>query len=289
MPRKEATASMTEIIGIIKEALTDTLKTVPVLFLAYLIMELLEHKAGEKTNRFLARVGRFGPVIGSAFGIIPQCGFSSAAAGFFAAGIITPGTLIAVFIATSDEMLPILISERAGVGFIFSVIGIKFVSAALFGFLIDLAFSKKQPTDDIHHLCEQEHCSCEHNLLLSVIKHTLKISALIFLVSAVLGAVIDLGGDKILSRLLLKTPVVGELIAGLVGLIPGCSVSVLLTKLYLGGIVSPGAMIAGLSSNAGVALPILLRLNKNTSQNLKIVAGLYFCAVLTGLVANLII
>lgn len=280
---------MTGIIGVIKEALTDTLKTVPVLFLAYLLMELLEHKAGEKTTRFLTRVGKLGPVIGGALGIVPQCGFSSAAAGFFAAGIISPGTLLAVFIATSDEMLPILISEKANAGFIFSVLGIKFVSAVIFGFAADLIFSKRKPSDDIHHLCEQEHCSCEHNLLLSVIKHTLKISALIFLVSAILGAVIDFGGDRIISGVLLKTPVVGELIAGLVGMIPSCSVSVLLTKLCLGGLVSPGAMIAGLSVNAGVALPVLLRLNRDGKENFKILAVLYVCGILTGLIANLII
>ncbi len=270
------------------EAAIDTLKLTPVLFLAYLLMELLEHKTGEKTQALIKKMGHLGPLFGAAVGIIPQCGFSGAAASFYAAGVVSLGTLVSVFLATSDEMLPLLISGGVSVTLILIILGVKFLSGVVFGFIADLVFKKSELERSIHGICEREHCECEHHLLRSVIVHTLKIIALIFVVSAALGLIFHFGGEDVLAGLLKDRPVLGEVIAGLVGLIPNCSSSVLLTTLYIKGAISLGALISGVSVNAGVGLLVLFRMNKGLKQNLKITVVLYVFGVITGLLAGLI-
>ncbi len=270
------------------EAAIDTLKLTPILFLAYLLMELLEHKTGEKTKALIKKMGRLGPVFGAAVGIIPQCGFSGAAASFYSAGVVTLGTMVSVFLATSDEMLPLLISGGVSVTIILIILGVKFLSGAVFGFITDLVFGKSESERSIHSICEREHCECEHHLLRSVIIHTLKIIALIFAFSAVLGLIFHFGGEDVLAGLLKGKPMLGELVAGLVGLIPNCSSSVLLTTLYLKGAISLGALISGVSVNAGVGLLVLYRMNKGLKQNLKITAILYVFGVITGLLSGFI-
>lgn len=274
-------------VEIILETLLDALKMSPILFLAYLLMEYLELKAGEKLNRTVAKVGHAGPLIGGLIGAVPQCGFSGAVAGFYSARIVTLGTMIAVFMSTSDEMLPILISERVDVLVIVKILLFKVLGAALCGFIIDLllrAFKKnRQATGDhIHDFCEQEHCDCHENIFLSALKHTVKVLILILIVSFGLNVLFEYFGNDFLFGVFVSKPFVSEIVAGVVGLIPNCSVSVLITDLFVEGVITPGAMISGLMTNAGVGLLVLFRLNKNLKENIFITAVLLISGILFG-------
>ena len=284
-------------IDVILETLIDALKMTPILFLAYLFMEFLELKAGEKLNKTVAKVGYAGPLIGSLLGAVPQCGFSGAVAGFYSAKIVTLGTMIAVFMSTSDEMLPILLSSDVEFTVILKILAYKIVGACLCGFIIDMALrllkrNREASSSHIHDFCEQEHCDCEENIFLSALKHTLKVLVLIIIVSFVLTTIFEFFGKDFLHDNFVTLPVVSEIIAGIVGLIPNCSVSVLITELFVEGVISPGAMFSGLMTNAGVGLLVLFRLNKNMKENifitlLLLVSGIVF-GMLCGVLFNVI-
>lgn len=280
-------------IDIILETLIDALKMTPILFLAYLLMEFLELKAGEKLNKTVAKVGYAGPLIGSLIGAIPQCGFSGAVAGFFTARIVTLGTMIAVFLSTSDEMLPILLSSDVEGRVILKILLFKIVGAAFFGFIIDIALrllkkNRAASSEHIHDFCEQEHCDCHENIFLSALKHTLKVLALIIIVSFLLNCIFEYFGNDFLSNIFGSTPVVSEIIAGMVGLIPNCSVSVLITNLFVEGVITEGAMLSGLMTNAGVGLLVLFRLNKNVKENVFITGLLFVCGVVLGVLGSML-
>lgn len=270
-------------------AAKDTLVILPILFLTYLVIEFVEHKAGEKAKKIISASGKAGPLLGGLIGLIPQCGFSGAAASLFAVGTVSTGTLIAVFLATSDEMLPILISASVPAKEVSIILLIKLVSGTLFGFIIDALYRRKK-TETIEHMCEEENCHCEHDgIFLSALKHTLKIVAIVFLVTCGLNIIIELIGEDKLQSLMITTPVVGELVAGLVGLIPNCSASILLTDLYVENALSVGQLISGLCVNAGIGVIVLFKTNKNLKENLVLTAVLYVCGVITGIITNLIL
>lgn len=278
---------------LLSETVLDCLKMLPILFLAYLLMEFIEKKAGEKLNNAVAKVGVAGPAIGGLLGAVPQCGFSGAIAGFYAAGIVTLGTLLSVFLSTSDEMLPILLSSQIPIPQILKILAFKVAGGILAGFLIDIIlrlFKKQRATDSehIHEFCEQEHCDCEESIWLSALKHTGKVMLLIFIVSLALNVVFEVWGSQFLTDIIRSVPVFGEAVLALIGLIPNCSASVLITNLYVEGVITAGQMIAGLMANAGVGLLVLFRLNKKPKQNLLITLLLYVCAVALGLLIGLI-
>ncbi|MBE6825111.1 MAG: hypothetical protein E7513_07190 [Ruminococcaceae bacterium] len=278
-------------LEIIFETLLDALKMTPILFLAYLLMEYLELKAGDKLNRSVLKVGYAGPALGSLLGAIPQCGFSGAIAGFYTAHIVTLGTLLAVFLSTSDEMLPILLSSDIEGKVILKILLFKIFGAALCGFIVDalLRIFKKNrgiSSDHIHDFCEQEHCDCHENIFLSALKHTLKVLVLIIIVSFALNVIFEYFGNEILSDLFITQPFVSEVVAGVVGLIPNCSVSVLITNLFVEGVISPSAMLSGLMTNAGVGLLVLFRLNKNVKENVLITLVLLISGVLLGVICG---
>ena len=277
-------------IDILKDTTIDTVKLIPFLFLTYLAMEYLENKAGQKTVRMLLGAGKKGPVIGGILGVVPQCGFSAAAANLYSGGVITVGTMIAVFLSTSDEMLPILISESVPVVAIVKILGSKVIIAVLSGLIVELVYvrllKKQEKEMDIHVVCEEEHCHCEDGIVVSALKHTVKIFCFIFLISLVLNSVIGLIGEEALAGLFSGLPVVGELIAALVGLIPNCASSVVITQLYLDGIIRSGAMMAGLLVNAGVGFLVLFRLNRDYKQNAAIIATMYALGVFWGVVVE---
>lgn len=204
----------------------------------------------------------------------------------FAGRVITVGTLVAIYLSTSDEMLPILISESVPVVTIAKILGSKVIIAVLSGLIVELVYvrllKKQEKEMDIHVVCEEEHCHCEDGIVVSALKHTVKIFCFIFLISLVLNGVIGLIGEEALSGLFSGLPVVGELIAALVGLIPNCASSVVITQLYLDGIIRPGAMMAGLLVNAGVGFLVLFRLNRDYKQNAAIIATMYVLGVLWG-------
>lgn len=273
-------------IEIIADSFIDSIRILPFLFVAYLIMEYLEHKAGEKMQAAIRGAGKGGPIIGGILGIFPQCGFSAAAANLYAGRIITVGTLIAVFLSTSDEMLPIMISANAGVETIVKILAVKVVVAALAGFAIDCIFRGREKDLQIEHLCEQHNCHCENGIWRSALRHTVEIFLYILIISLILNLLIAWIGEDVLSGVILNRPIVGAVIAGLVGLIPNCAASVIITQLYLNGVLNAGAMIAGLLSGTGVGILVLLRVNDNRRENLGLIASLYVIGVLAGIVVE---
>ncbi len=274
------------------DSLIDTVKLIPFLLITYIIMEFIEHKTSHKTKDAIKKSGHFGPLIGGILGVVPQCGFSAAASSLYSARIITLGTLIAVFLSTSDEMLPILISEAVDVRIILSILGIKLVIAVVVGFIIDLFFRKKFETSEdepeIKDLCEHEHCHCEHGIFKSALKHTINITLYIFIISLVLNIIIYFIGEDNLAHILNSTPVIGPIIASLVGLIPNCASSVIITQLYLSNVLNFATMIAGLLVNTGVGLLILFRTNKDLKENIKITVLLFAIGVIFGIIFDLI-
>lgn len=276
----------------ILDSLIDTVKLIPFLLITYIIMEFIEHKTSHKTKDAIKKSGHFGPLIGGILGVVPQCGFSAAASSLYSARIITLDTLIAVFLSTSDEMLPILISEAVDVRIILSILGIKLVIAVIVGFIIDLFFRKKFETSEdepeIKDLCEHEHCHCEHGIFKSALKHTINITLYIFIISLVLNIIIYFIGEDNLAHILSSTPIIGPIIASLVGLIPNCASSVIITQLYLSKVLNFATMIAGLLVNTGVGLLILFRTNKDLKENIKITVLLFAIGVIFGIIFDLI-
>ena len=276
------------------DGLKDGLWSIPVLFLAYLLMELLERSQKLNEGILHGYSRKAGPALGGILGAIPQCGISGAAATLFATGSISVGTMLAVFFATSDEMLPIMLSSLAesdtvSLGSIALIVLGKAALGIVLGYLADALLLRRLRTGkDIHSFCEREHCSCdeeEGNVFLSALKHTVKIALLLIVVNIVLNLAFAQIGVERLSGSILNTPVLGELLLGLFGLIPNCSVSVVLTRSYLSGL---GGMFAGLLSNAGIGLLVLLRTNKNPKENALIVATLYGLSVVSGIAITLV-
>jgi len=266
-----------------EHALIDTLKIWPLLFLTYLLMEYLEHRAGSKMIQIVQRSGRTGPLWGGLLGMIPQCGLAGAAAGFYSGRVITVGTLFAVFLATSDEMLPILISAAAPVETILKILLSKLAIAVILGFLIDAIWKPGQTKHDhFCTICKDEHCGCEKSIWRGALHHSLHIAAFLFLITVALELVIETSGLEEMHNSVLHKPVIGVLIATLVGLIPNCSSSVVLTELYLEGLFTAGAMMGGLLVNAGVGLLVLFRVNKNWHENVKILILLMIIGLVIG-------
>ncbi len=288
LPRQYKEEPMSEII---LDSVIDSIKLLPFLFLTYLFMEWLEHKTGAATQNRIRTAGKLGPVWGGLLGVIPQCGFSAAASSLFSGRVITVGTLIAVYLSTSDEMFPIMISNAVPAATIIKILACKAAIGIFSGLILEYVYThilKRQEKEmDIHEICEEEHCHCEHGLFSSAAAHTLKVFVYIFLISLVLNIIIGLAGEETLAGLFTGAPVIGELIAALVGLIPNCASSVVITQLYLDHIIGAGAMMAGLLVNAGVGLLILFRLNRNKAQNLKIIGTLYGLGVFWGVIIEL--
>ena len=279
------------------DAFIDSLKILPFLFLTYLAMEYLERKTEEGSARIVRKAGRFGPLFGGLLGIVPQCGFSTAGANLYAGRVISVGTMMAVFLSTSDEMLPILISTATPVSVIVRIVSVKAVLAVLAGFAIDAVCRAKhikhtgQPGDeedlDIERLCEKEECGCEEGgIFSSALKHTVHIILFIFAITLVLNLAFEFIGEDRLAMLIRDRAVLGEMIAALIGLIPNCGASVLLTQLYLNGVMNAGQLIAGLLTGAGVGLLVLFRVNPDTKENLRIAGLLYACGVAGGLLVH---
>lgn len=281
-----------EFVEYLKDAGMDSIKLLPFLFITYLIMEYLEHKTSTKTRSVIRKAGRLGPVAGAVVGAFPQCGFSTAASNLYAGGIVTAGTLLAVFLSTSDEMLPIFLAEKVEFNLILVVLGMKVVLGMITGFLVDFLFRFKTATiryKEIHTMCENEHCKCEEGTLVSAFKHTLKIFVFIFVISLILNIVIGIMGEEALGSLLQERFLLGPIVAGIVGLIPNCAASVVITQLFLEGIISFGTMMSGLLVGAGVGLLVLFRTNKRWKENLSILGLLYAFGVIWGILIDLFI
>ena len=279
-------------IDIIKETLVDCIKLIPFLLVTYLIMEYIEHKTSKKARETIKRSGKLGPIIGGLLGIFPQCGFSASAANLYAGRVITLGTLIAVFLSTSDEMLPILISERIQIDIILKILLVKLIVSILAGLIIDsiLKWKNKNQNDEemIVDICEHEHCHCEKSIVKSAIKHTLNITIFILIITFVINFVIHIIGEENLENFISDQSMLGHVIAGIIGIIPNCASSVILTKLYIDNIISVSIMISGLLVNAGLGLIILFKVNKSLKENIKILSLLYIIGVSCGIILQIV-
>ena len=274
------------ILEVIADSCADSIRLLPFLFFTYLMMEYLEHRAGERMQDVIRKSGKAGPAIGGLLGVFPQCGFSAAASNLYAGRIISLGTLMAVFLSTSDEMLPIMISENVGLPIMGKILAVKVFFAVFAGFGIDLVYRRKDKDMQIEHLCERHHCHCERGIWKSALHHTLEVFIYILMISFVLNLVIALIGEETLGALILHQPVAGVLIAALVGMIPNCAASVIVTKLYLGGVLGAGALIAGLLSGTGVGYLVLLKVNDDRRENLRILFLLYGIGVMAGVIVE---
>ena len=306
------------IIGhVLEHSIEDTLYLIPFLFVTYLAMEWLEHKAGDKAEEAVRRAGAAGPVVGALVGIVPQCGFSAAAATLWAGRVITLGTLFAVFLSTSDEMLPIFLAEQVAPMTILKIMGVKLMIGMVMGFVVDAAVRLARRDREklrIHELCERDHCHCnddceaceqqpelaydfehdekhEHHreggsILRSALKHTVQATVFIFVITLVLDGALELVGEDALAAFLGSNPVLSVLGSALVGLIPNCAASVVIAQLYVEGALGAGAMMAGLLVSAGVGLLVLFRTNRGLRQNLIVLAGLWATGAFWGLIIS---
>ena len=311
--------------GVFLDTLFEFLPVLLILFLSYLLMEWMEHRMGARAERAISRAGWFSPAVGGLLGCVPQCGFSAAAAGLYAGRVISLGTLYAVFLATSDEMLPIMLSAALQGNFapwsILRVLGGKLVLGILWGMLIDLAFRllrRKRTTartagsdtheeshehdhghdhsehehdhdhvGQIHELCERTGCHCEEGILRSALRHTVKIGIFLLVFSLALNLLFHFVGEDALAAFLSGRGALTYVLSAMVGLIPNCAASVAITELYLAGALSAGALYAGLLPAAGVGLLVLCRLNRPHRDSVLIILGLLAVGILTGVLIDL--
>ena len=272
---------------IILDTLKDTLILIPFLFIAFLIIEIIEHKLNKKSKEAISKSGKFGPLFGSLVGLIPQCGFGAIATNLFSTRVITLGTLISVYLTTSDEMLIILITEGIKWKSILTILGIKFIIGLICGYIIDIFFKTKEKTKQDYHICEEEHCHCEESIIKSSIFHTIKIIIFIAIITLILNIILDYKGAEFLNKILLKETYFSSFIASLIGLIPNCASSVIITELYINNHIYLSTTIAGLLTNCGVSLLILFKQNKNLKENIKIVSIIYIVGVLSGIILKI--
>ena len=271
-------------MDLLLDSFLDAARLLPFLFVIYLLVEYLEHKNNNVMHRLFARSKKLGPLLGAALGTIPQCGFSVIASELFSKHIITLGTLVAIFVATSDEAIPLMLAHPDRIGDMFALIAAKLVIAVISGFLIDLFC--RTDTDNPHDENEHHHfhgnCeSCDDGILKSAIIHAVKIFAFIFIVNIVLGFAAEriapfmqyISGHRVLQALL----------APMFGIIPNCAASVVLTELYLAGKITLASLIGGLCTGAGVGLTVLFKQNKNMKQNLLVIALIYAIGALAGI------
>lgn len=284
---------MHEILHILEHTLLETVRLLPFLFITYLIMEYIEHKTSNKVKETIQQSGKFGPLLGAIVGIFPQCGFSVSATNLYSARVITLGTLISVYLATSDEMLPILLTEAVPVRTILTILGLKLIIGIIAGFIIDgvikIIKKDKQEVQKIEELCEHEHCHCDEGIIISALKHTLNIIIFIFIITLVINGIITLIGEETIAHFISENILLGPIVAGLIGLIPNCASSVILTELFIENVISMPILISGVAVNAGLGLLVLFKTNKNIKENLKIVGLLYAIGVVSGIILQVIL
>jgi len=279
-------------LDVILDCLIDSLKLLPYLFITFLILELFEHKLSTKNKKVLTKNKKVGPLFGAVLGGLPQCGFSAMASSLFSSRVITLGTLIAVFLSTSDEMLPIMLSERADITLILKIIGFKVVVGMFFGFIIDFLYKSKEKdkNDHIHDMCSKDHCDCEHSgIFKSSIIHTLKTGLFILIANLILGFAIYFIGEETLENTLKNKNIFSHLIASLIGLIPNCAPSVIITHLYLSKLITIGTLMSGLLTGSGVGILMLFKSNNNKKENLTIMGIIILIGVSVGFILDLII
>lgn len=299
-------------LDILQDAVIDTIKLIPFLFITYLIMEYIENKTSGKIREKIKKSGKFGPLFGAIVGIVPQCGFSASATNLYSSRLISIGTLIAVYLSTSDEMIPIFISEAMPVSLMIKILLIKLLLGIFWGFTIDFIFKKfiskskqnesrskedgvqnniEEESNEFEEICEDEHCHChEQGILKASLIHTLNITGYIFIITLIINAIIGVIGENTIETFIKNNIFLGPIISSLIGLIPNCAASVIITNLYIENVINMASLIAGLLTGAGVGLLVLFRTNKkHIKENILIVGLMYFIGIISGLVLQFII
>lgn len=273
-----------KMLDIIIDTIVDSLKMLPFLFVAFLLIELIEHKFSDKTKKMITSSGKFGPFLGGALGAIPQCGFSVLATNLYITRIVSLGTLIAIYLSTSDEMLPILISHNVAISEIIKLVSIKVIIGIIVGFIIDFIYHNNKKSD--FHICEESDCDCEESILKSSIIHTLKTISFIALITFILNILFYYFDENLIRNIMNQSKVLTPFLTSFIGLIPNCGSSVMITELYLNNVIALGSTIAGLLTGSGVALLVLFKSNKNIKENFAILFLLYFIGVIFGIIIN---
>lgn len=271
---------------VIVDTLLDTLKLLPFLFVAFLFIEVIEHKLSNKQESIVSKSGKMGPIVGALLGAVPQCGFSVLATNLYVTRIISLGSLISIYLSTSDELIPLMISHNAPISKILSIILIKIVIGMLAGFIIDLFIRKNKKSD--FELCDEDKCDCCHSIFKSSVTHTLKIAFFILIITFLINILFEYVNLDFISETLKKNKLLTPFIASLVGLIPNCASSVMISELYLNNLITLGTTLAGLLTGSGVAIMVLIKKNKNTKENILIISLIYFIGALCGIIFNLI-
>ena len=278
------------LIHSLEHALEDSLTILPFLFITYFVMELLEERTGEKTNLWLQKAGKLGPVFGGILGVIPQCGISAVAANLYAGRIISVGTLMAVFLSTSDEMLPVLIANGSSLMFMIQILVVKIFIGILAGIIVDYVVKimnfKQKIENKIHDFCEHEHCHCEDGVVKSAIRHTIKVFLFVFIITFVFNLGIETIGEEVLTHFIINKPVLGPIFSAIVGLLPNCAASIIITQMYIEGMITFGTLLAGVLTGAGVGVLVLLRVNEKKAESIKIISALYLFGVFWGVLFN---
>lgn len=275
-------------LDILLDTFLDSLKLLPFLLITYLLMEYLEHKSLKSNTKLMERAGKLGPLWGSILGVLPQCGFSVASSNLYVSRVISLGTLISIYLSTSDEMLVVLLSKSVSIKIILLLVILKVLVGMFFGFLIDFLFRKKNNNFDSE-LCEREDCHCGSNIFTSSIKHTFNTYIFILGVTFLFNFLTSFVSMDNVSLFLKNFSFLTPFILGVIGLIPSCASSVIITELFLDNVISLGSALAGLFANSGVALAVLFRNNKNRKENFLILGILYIISVVSGIIINIII
>lgn len=275
-------------LDILLDTFLDSLKLLPFLLITYLLMEYLEHKSLKSNTKLMEKAGKLGPLWGSILGVLPQCGFSVASSNLYVSRVISLGTLISIYLSTSDEMLVVLLSKSVSIKIIILLVILKVLVGMSFGFLIDFLFRKKNNNFDSE-LCEREDCHCGSNIFTSSIKHTFNTYIFILGVTFLFNVLTSFVSMDKVSLLLRNFSFLTPFILGVIGLIPSCASSVIITELFLDNVISLGSALAGLFANSGVALAVLFRNNKNRKENFLILGILYIISVVSGIIINIII
>ena len=295
------------------DSLVDTAKMIPFLLVVYAVIEILEHYYGDRLKKIVSRAGKAGPLIGAIVGSIPQCGFSVVFAALYTKNLITTGTLLAVFLSTSDEAVPVILSQPDRASIILPIIGIKVIIAIIVGYLIDTIFRKANKKSLNSMECQDQNCQvryhhhneeidslgcCGHHpidrkidfkeIIFHPIIHTLKISFFIFAISLIIGLILSIFDDRILSEIFFNQPFLQPIVASLIGLIPNCASSVAITQLYLDGIINFPSVIAGLLAGAGLGLIVLFREKGFINKAFMVLSILFLVSVISGIILDVI-
>lgn len=273
---------------VLMDTILDSVRMLPFLFAAFFLLEALEHYSTAFVNKTLSKLNKAGPIAGALFGCVPQCGFSVMAANLYSGGVISLGTLLAVFLSTSDEAVLILMGHPESGDAVWRLLAVKLVIALIAGYAVDfLPAGKITSPKHIEDLCD--HCGCHdhHGILKPALNHTLKLFGYIFIFSGVLNLLIALTGIDTISTFLLNGSILQPFLTAVIGFIPNCAASVLLTELYLSGALSFAAVISGLCTNAGMGLIVLFKVNKNRRENLSVAGLLYLIAVSAGMILSI--